>query len=64
VRLEPELAAWLDATARQRGVSQSDVIRARLEETRQRAPDRAFMALAGTVNGAAGLSARKGFSRR
>jgi Arc/MetJ-type ribon-helix-helix transcriptional regulator len=64
VRLERELAAWLDATARSRGMSQSDVIRSRLEESRCASDTRAFMTLAGSVDGSAGLSARKGFSRK
>jgi len=63
VRLPKELAGWLKATARQRGVSQSRVIRDHLERARKSTPSQAFMELAGCVRGPKDLSQRRGFSR-
>ena len=63
VRLPKDLASWLRATARQRGVPQSRIIRDHLEKAREDAPQQAFMALAGCVRGPKDLSQRKGFKR-
>lgn len=64
VRLPKELAGWLRATARRRGVSQSRIVRDQLETARAKAPSQAFMELAGCVRGPKGLSTRKGFRRK
>jgi hypothetical protein len=62
VRLPRELADWLKAAARRRGVSQSRIIRDQLESARAGTPHQAFMALAGCIRGPRNLSMRKGFS--
>ena len=63
VRLTKELAAWLEETAAQSGISQGRIIREQLERAKTGGPDRSFMRLAGAVKGARDLSSRKGFSR-
>ena len=63
VRLPEDLAEWLDQAARRTGVSKSVMIREALEKARS-SPRRAFLRLAGTVTEPAGLSSRKGFSRK
>jgi hypothetical protein len=63
VRITDELADWLSETAWKQGVSQGQIVREQLEKARS-AENRSFMRLAGAVNGAAGLSERKGFSLR
>jgi predicted transcriptional regulator len=63
VRLPEDLAAWLSAAARRRGVSQGRIIRDQLEQARRNASHQAFMKLAGSIRGAKDLSARKGFSK-
>jgi hypothetical protein len=62
VRLEKELAAWLEEEARKTGVSQGRIVRDQLEKARAGA-NQPFMRLAGAVRGAKDLSRRKGFSR-
>ena len=63
VRLTKELAAWLERTAAETGVSQGKLVRDQLERARAAASSQAFMRLAGTVRGPRDLSARKGFTR-
>jgi hypothetical protein len=63
VRLPEDLAAWLRENARRRGLSQSQIIKDHLEKARNGAPSRAFMSLAGTIDGAKDLSQRRGFKR-
>ena len=63
VRLNSELAAWLEVAASESGVSQGRIVRDQLEKARKNGPRKAFMRLAGAVRGARDLSARKGFSR-
>jgi hypothetical protein len=63
VRLTKELAAWLEETAAETGVSQGKLVRDQLERARAAAASQAFMRLAGAVRGPRDLSARKGFSR-
>jgi ribbon-helix-helix CopG family protein len=63
VRLPQHLADWLRENARRRGLSQSQIIKDHLEKARNGAPTRAFMSLAGTVDGPKDLSQRKGFKR-
>ena len=63
VRLTKELAAWLEQTSAETGVSQGKLVRDQLERARSASSSRAFMRLAGTVRGPRDLSARKGFTR-
>ncbi|HZF08761.1 MAG TPA: ribbon-helix-helix protein, CopG family [Thermoanaerobaculia bacterium] len=63
VRLSDELAAWLEAAAAQRGVSQGKLIRDQLEKARTSGEAQGFLRLAGAVSGPEDLSRRKGFSR-
>lgn len=64
VRLDEELASWLEKTAQQTGMSQGQVVRNQLAMARAANANRAFMQLAGSVRGLPrNLSSRKGFSR-
>ena len=63
VRLTPELAEWLEITARESGVPQGRIIRQQLEKARA-ASDKPFMRLAGVIDGPRDLSRRKGFSKK
>ncbi|MGA2113567.1 MAG: hypothetical protein ABSH56_02315 [Bryobacteraceae bacterium] len=63
VRLPEDLAKWLELTALKTGVPKGRIVREELEKARTSA-NRPFLRLAGAVTGPAGLSTRKGFSRR
>jgi hypothetical protein len=63
VRLDPDLAAWLEQAAAKSGVSQGKLIRDQLEKARAGAGGQSFLRLAGSVRGPKDLSSRKGFSR-
>jgi hypothetical protein len=63
VRLNKELALWLEQAAARSGVSQGKLIRDQLESARSGARGRQFMRLAGSVRGPGDLSARRGFRR-
>ena len=63
VRLNDELAAWLEAAAAQSGVSQGALIRDQLEKARASGEAKGFLRLAGAVSRSEDLSRRKGFSR-
>ena len=64
VRLDEELASWLEKTAQQTGMSQGQVVRNQLAMAKAANANRAFMKLAGSVRGLPrNLSSRKGFSR-
>ena len=63
VRLTEELAAWLESTAAQSGVSQGKIIRDQLEKAMASGETQGFLRLAGAVSGPKDLSRRKGFSR-
>ena len=63
VRLDRDLAGWLEAESKHTGVPQGKIIRNQLERARVGRSNRSFMRLAGTVRGARDLSRRKGFSR-
>jgi hypothetical protein len=63
IRIDKDLAAWLEAEAMRTGVSQGKIVRDQLERARNARGTRRFMRLAGTVNGPKDLSRRKGFSR-
>jgi predicted transcriptional regulator len=62
VRLDAELARWLEETAERTGVAQGKIIRDQLELARAQSKTRSFMRLAGAVKGPRDLSMRKGFS--
>lgn len=64
IRIDKELAAWLEAEATRTGVSQGKIVRDQLERARNTRGTRRFLRLAGTVDGPKDLSRRKGFSRR
>lgn len=63
VRLTDELAAWLADESARTGVPQGQIVREQLERARIHGSRSPFMRLAGTVQGAADLSSREGFSR-
>jgi predicted DNA-binding protein len=62
VRLNRDLAAWLERMSEKTGVSQGQIIRDQLEKAKEGASGQSFMRLAGAVRGPKDLSARKGFS--
>jgi hypothetical protein len=64
VRLDKDLAAWLEEESRRTGVPQGKIVREQLEKARIRGDRQPFMRLAGTVRGPRDLSRRKGFSRQ
>lgn len=63
VRLDADLADWLEQQAKKTGESQGKIVREQLARARKRAAAQSFMRLAGTVRGNRNLSTRKGFSR-
>jgi hypothetical protein len=63
IRIDKDLAAWLEAEATRTGVSQGKIVRDQLERARNTRGTRRFMRLAGTIDGPQDLSRRKGFSR-
>jgi predicted transcriptional regulator len=63
VRLNKELADWLDQAASKAGVSQGQIVRDCLTRAQSASGSRSFMRLAGIVRGPKDLSQRKGFSR-
>lgn len=62
IRLDRDLAVWLEEESKKTGVSQGKIVRDLLEQAKAGTSMRAFMRLAGTVRGARDLSTRKGFS--
>lgn len=62
IRLDKDLAAWLEEESRKTGVPQGKIVREQLERAKAggRQP---FMRLAGAAKGPRDLSRRKGFSR-
>jgi hypothetical protein len=65
VRLDRELAEWLERESRRTGVAQGKIVRDQLERARATSSTRPFMRLAGIVTGGPpDVSTRKGFSRR
>lgn len=64
IRLDSDLAEWLEREARRTGVAQGKIVRDQLEQARAGAASQPFMRLAGIVRGGPrDVSARKGFSR-
>ncbi len=64
IRLGPELADWLKEQARITGRSQGSLVKEALDKARQTGQTKPFMNLAGSLEGPANLSRRKGFSRK
>ena len=65
VRLNKELAEWLEETASKTGLSQGQIVRQQLERAKTAKPNQPFMRLAGSIRGLPrDLSKRKGFSRK
>ncbi len=63
IRLDKDLAVWLEEESKKTGVSQGKIVRDQLERAKTGKANRSFMRLAGTVRGTRDLSTRKGFSR-
>jgi predicted transcriptional regulator len=64
VRLDADMAAWLERVAAQTGVSQGQIVREQLARAKAAKTNRSFMRLAGSLSGLPrDLSKRKGFSR-
>lgn len=63
VRLPEDLVEWLDAVAREAGVSRGQIVREQLELARRR-EKQPFLRLAGSIAGPPDLSIRKGFSNK
>jgi hypothetical protein len=64
IRLNKELALWLEDVSSKTGLSQGQVIRDHLEKARAFGFSQSFMRLAGAVRGPKNLSTRKGFSSK
>lgn len=64
IRLNRELAAWLENTSSKTGLSQGQVVREQLEKVKSTGVTQPFMRLAGAVRGPKDLSTRKGFSTK
>ena len=62
VRLQKDLAAWLEDEAARTGVPQGQIVREQLEKAKA-VSAQPFMRLAGSVRGPRDLSARGGFSK-
>lgn len=65
IRLDSELASWLEETAKRSGVSQGQIVREQLNKAKSSDKvNRSFMRLAGSIRGLPkDLSRRKGYSR-
>ena len=63
IRLTPELAEWLQETARQTGLPAGRIIRQQLERAKSESGSQRFLRHAGKISGAPDLSSRKGFAR-
>lgn len=63
IRLDKDLAHWVEEQARVTGRSQGSLVKEALERLRRNEQERPFMRLAGSVDGPPDLSQRKGFSR-
>jgi hypothetical protein len=63
IRIPQDLARWLEQVAVKAGVSQGKIVRDQLERARAGDPGRAYLRLAGSINGPKDLSKRKGYRR-
>ncbi|HEX3624616.1 MAG TPA: hypothetical protein VH280_04230 [Verrucomicrobiae bacterium] len=64
IRLNKELASWLEETATRAGMSQGQLVREQLEKARSAKANKPFMRLAGIMRGPKDLSRRKGYSTK
>jgi hypothetical protein len=65
VRLDRDLAEWLEGESKKTGVARGKIVRDQLARARASASTQPFMRLAGIVRGGPPqVSTRKGFSRR
>ena len=66
IRLTEELALWLEQTSRRTGIPAGRIVREQLERAKSSSKNagKAFLHLAGSVEGPSSLSQRKGFSRK
>jgi len=64
IRLTPDLANWLKATARKIGVPVGQLVRDQLERAKQETGNKPYMRHAGSIEGPPDLSSRKGYSRK
>jgi len=63
IRLPDDTSQRLEERARRTGRSRSAIVKEALEQSLQPEP-KAFMALAGSIEGAPTLSSRKGFAKK
>jgi predicted transcriptional regulator len=64
VRLQRDLASWLEDTAKRTGRSRGQIVREQLAKAKADKSARAFLRWAGSIAGPPDLSQRKGFSRK
>lgn len=64
IRLNKDLAAWLQDTAARAGISQGQLVREQLEMAKKANANKSFMRLAGIMRGPKDLSQRKGYSTK
>lgn len=63
IRIDKDLADWIEGVSKRTGMSQGQIVRGELERARAEGKSRPFMRLAGSIRGPRDLSARKGFSK-
>jgi hypothetical protein len=63
IRLPEDLSRWLEEEARTTGLPKGKIVKEQLERLRNAQVRQPFLDLAGLVDGAPGLSAKKGFSK-
>ncbi len=63
IRLSEDLSRWLDEEARATGLPKGKIVKEQLERLRNAKARQPFLDLAGNVEGAPDLSAKKGFSK-
>ena len=63
IRLDKDLAVWLEKTAERTGLSQGQIIRDQLQKAKASGSSQSFMRLAGAIRGPKDLSSRKGFAK-
>lgn len=63
IRLPEHLSQWLEEESRATGLPKGKIVKEQLERLRTEQARQPFLDLAGRVDGAPGLSARKGFSK-
>ncbi len=61
IRLPEELDRWLEQEAKLTGLPKGQIVREQLELSRTRKARQPFLDLAGSVEGAPGLSRKRGF---